>query len=485
MNALDRKRLETLSKEALIELSLQLAARLEELETQVQRLRDQLAKNSQNSGKPPSSDGLKKVPRTRSLRKKSRRKRGGVQGHEGDTLMQVAEPDHIVVHDVALCEHCHHDLSALTAVRYERRQVFDIPPLKLEVTEHQAAVKRCPVCGEEVKATFPEHVRGPVQYGPRYQAFAAYLNVYHFLPLERTTQLLADLFGRRPAEGMIITASKRLRAQIAPTIRRIRDLLRKADVVNFDESGVRAGGKLHWLHVASTVMLTAYGVHAKRGKEGMTDQGVLPDFRGRAVHDHFRSYFTFRQCKHALCNAHHLRELQFITDQYQQEWAEKLSALLLEIKEAVAQAKAEQRTELSPEQIRDFESRYDAIIQQGLAANPPPPPPPVQKRGRRKQTPPKNLLDRLHKHKAETLAFMTDFNVPFDNNLAERDVRMIKVKQKVSGAFRTLEGAQIFCDIRSYISTARKQQVDVLDAITDAFLGKPFMPVAEEPRPLP
>jgi len=485
MSPLNRKHLETLTKEELIELTLRLATRLQGLEEEMVQLRDQLAKNSQNSGKPPSSDGLKKAPRTRSLRKKRKRKRGGVRGHEGDTLLQVAEPDHIVVHDVAVCKHCQHDLSALPAVRYERRQVFDIPPMQLEVTEHQAVVKRCPVCGEEVKGTYPEHVRGPVQYGPRYKALAAYLNVYHFLPLERTSQLLADLFGQRPAEGMILQAMKGLREKIAPSLQQIHALLRGADVAHFDESGVRVQGKLHWLHVAGTPELTAYSVHAKRGREGMNDFGILPEFQGRAMHDHFRSYFTFDQCQHALCNAHHLRELQFITEQYQQGWAEAMSALLLDIKKAVVQAKEEEHTALRPEQLQAFHRRYDAIIQEGLAANPPPPPPPVKKRGRRKQTPPKNMLDRLRKHKAETLAFMTDFKVPFDNNLAERDVRMIKVKQKVSGAFRTLEGAQIFCDIRSYISTARKQQVDVLEAMTDAFLGRPFIPAAAGSRLLP
>ena len=324
-----------------------------------------------------------------------------------------------------------------------------------------------------------------MQYGPRYKALAAYLNVYHFLPLERTSQLLADLFGQRPAEGMILQAMKGLREKIAPSLQQIHALLRGADVAHFDESGVRVQGKLHWLHVAGTPELTAYSVHAKRGREGMNDFGILPEFQGRAMHDHFRSYFTFDQCQHALCNAHHLRELQFITEQYQQGWAEAMSALLLDIKKAVVQAKEEEHTALRPEQLQAFHRRYDAIIQEGLAANPPPPPPPVKKRGRRKQTPPKNMLDRLRKHKAETLAFMTDFKVPFDNNLAERDVRMIKVKQKVSGAFRTLEGAQIFCDIRSYISTARKQQVDVLEAMTDAFLGRPFIPTAAGSRLLP
>jgi len=455
------------------------------LRGEIAELRSQLAKNSRNSGKPPSSDGLKKGPRTKSLRKKGKRKLGGVKGHEGDTLLMVAEPDQVMIHDVTICPQCQRDLRMRSVVRHERRQVYDIPPLQLEVTEHRVAVKTCPVCEIEVKGNFPEHVRGPVQYGPRFKALAAYLNAYHFIPLERTGQLLYDLFGQWPADGMILQATKALRDRVSGSVLAIRELLTQADVVHFDESGVRVQKKLHWLHVASTETLTAYDVHEKRGRKAMQEIGILPKFQGRAIHDHFRGYMTFDQCEHAFCNAHHLRELLFITEQYQQDWASAMSALLLEVKEAVAETRAAGLEQLSAEQLKRFEQRYDALIQQGLAANPPPPPPVTQKRGRRKQSPPKNLLDRLQKYKSQTLAFMTDFNVPFDNNLAERDVRMIKVKQKVSGAFRTREGAQIFCDIRSYISTARKQQIPVMNAITDAFLGRPFMPAALEARPLP
>ena len=217
----------------------------------------------------------------------------------------------------------------------------------------------------------------------------------------------------------------------------------------------------------------------------MREGGVLPALQGWAVHDGLRSYQAFDQCQHALCNAHHLRELRYIQEQYQQDWAAEMASLLLEIKRAVAQAQDDGLQQFPPEQQRAFERRYDTLLLHGFVMNPPPPPPKEKKRGRRKQSPAKNLLDRLQKYKPQVLAFMYDFEVPFDNNLAERDVRMIKVKQKVSGAFRTLEGAQIFCDIRSYISTVRKQQRPVLQALTDAFLGQPFIPQGGEAHLVP
>jgi transposase len=269
---------------------------------------------------------------------------------------------------------------------------------------------------------------------------------------------------------------------IEPTLDTIQRQLIAAAVVHFDESGMRVEGRLNWLHVAGTRLLTYYNVHPKRGKEGMAAAGLLPQLRGRAVHDHWRSYFTFDNCRHALCNVHHLRELQFIVDQYEQPWAEDMAGLLLDIKAEVEAAQPEQMA-LSPDQLTYFEQRYDDLIEQGLIANPPPADPPAKKQGRKKQSPAKNLLDRLRDHKREVLAFMVDFRVPFDNNLAERDVRMLKVKQKISGSFRTRTGAETFCAIRSYISTVRKQGGNVIDAIYDAFVGNPFVPLAFEEQP--
>jgi transposase len=489
----DRSQLEQLDKEELISLILTLQQQVQELQwtvteqaAEIQKLRDQLTKNSRNSGKPPSSDGLKKR-RPRNLRRKTGRRSGGQEGHPGHTLKLVEKPDHLEVHAVSECPQCAADLQAVEACELERRQVFDVPPARVEVTEHRAEIKVCPQCGERVKAQFPADVTQPIQYGRRIKAQAAYLNNYQLLPLARACELLGDFYGHTPAEALILDANAALADQIEPSLEATRQQLIASPVVHFDESGLRVEGKLNWLHVASTEGLTYYTVHPKRGQAGMRAMGILPAFQGRAVHDHWPSYFTFDHCLHALCNAHHLRELQFVGDQYQQSWAEEMSQLLLDIKAEVEATPWEQMS-LAPHRLTHFQQRYDELISQGLEANPPPADTPPQacgehrrtKRGRKKQSPPKNLLDRLQQFKPQVLAFMHDFRVPFDNNQAERDVRMVKTKQKVSGTFRTRTGAETFCAIRSYISTVRKHGLNVIEAIYDALSGSPFIPATLE-----
>jgi transposase len=343
------------------------------------------------------------------------------------------------------------------------------------VTEHQAEIKCCPACQTEIKGTFPSAVTQPVQYGLRLQAQAVYLNSYQLLPLARICELFGDLYGHAPSEAFVLKASHSLVEEIEPALRAIQAQVKQADVVHCDESGMRVEGKLNWLHVAATDRLTYYAVHPKRGQEALREIGILPDLQGRAIHDGWASYFKFDTCTHALCNAHHLRELRFIFEQYEQTWASDMFCLLLDIKKEVETTRPELMS-LTPKRLRYYEQQYDKILRQGFKANPPPEQPPPQKRGRKKQSKAKNLLDRLQKYKPETLAFMSDFRVPFDNNLAERAVRMIKVKQKISGTFRTRIGAEIFCDIRTYISTLRKQGRNVIQAIYDALLGRPFIP---------
>jgi transposase len=358
---------------------------------------------------------------------------------------------------------------------YEKRQVFDIPPLHLLVTEHQAEIKQCPGCGAAAQGEFPPAVTQRTQYGPRIKAQASYLNTYHFIPLARTEELLNDFYGQGMSETAVLETNQQLAKLTQSSLSTIQEQLLTSAVVHFDESGLRVANQLQWLHVSSTEWLTFYHVDAKRGQVGMTAAGILPDFRGTALHDHWAAYLAFENCQHAFCNAHHLRELQFIVDQYQQPWAADMAHLLRTIKDEVARS-PQTLSALPPARLLHFNTEYDKLIAQGLAANPLPADPPPSQRGRPKQAPPKNLLDRLQHHKAGVLAFMADFRIPFDNNQAERDIRMVKVKQKVSGAFRTKTGAETFCAIRSYISTARKQGLNALDALYHAFLGQPFIP---------
>jgi transposase len=442
------------------------------LEGRIKQLEDQLAKNSRNSGKPPSSDGYAK-PAPKSLRAPSGRPTGGQPGHAGCTLVQSDQPDRIEHHTVAACARCGGSLAAVPPHRFERRQVHDLPPRKLLVTEHQAEIKVC-ACGCVNHAAFPPGISAPVQYGPGVKAAAVYLNIYQLLPHARTCELLAELLACPLSEGTLANLLADGCARLEPAAGQIKTLLAQAPVVHFDESGVRVGKKLWWAHVASTATATHYAIHPKRGAEAFDAIAILPGFLGRAIHDCWAPYFGY-PCAHALCNAHLLRELTFVQDQYHQAWAGEMSACLRAMKAAVDAARPTV-TALPPDQVRTFTARYQAILATGDRENPLAAPARVKKRGRVKQTPPRNLLARFKHHQADILAFLTDFAVPFDNNQAERDIRMLKVQQKISGLFRTEAGAQAFCRLRGYISTARKNALGALDAITRLFAGNPFVP---------
>ena len=441
---------------------------------QVQDLKAQLAKDSSNSGKPPSSDGLKKKASI-NLRKKTGKNNGGQKGHQGDTLKPVENPHKVEKHKVDQCQHCGTSLENIQVTGCSSRQVFDIPPLNIEVTEHQVEQKTCPCCNKENQANFPTGVTQSVQYGNRIKALMSYLNSYQLIPLERTSDLIEDVFAHRPSQAVILEANQSLANKVIPINELIKQLILNTPVVHFDESGLRVTEKLHWLHVASTAKLTYYTVHEKRGNVAMDEIGILPLYSGRAIHDGWQSYFRY-MCKHALCNVHHLRELKFLFEYHDQAWANKMAKLLLEIKEMVKQAKENGKSSLSSPELKSFSRRYNYIIAQGYEANPLPIKFEKKKRGRKKQSPALNLLDRLKLHQKSVLAFMFDFRVPFSNNQGERDVRMIKLKQKISGSFRVKLRADIFCQIRSYISTARKNDLNVIKAIQDAFSGVPFVP---------
>lgn len=448
---------------------------IDQLNARVKELEDRLSLNSRNSSQPPSGDPPGR--RTKSLRKPSGKKPGAQKGHPGKMLKAHPQPDHVLVHSPQACHDCGQSLETVAGIEQaERRQVFDLPPIKLEVTEHRMVSKVCPFCGTLNCGEFPADIAPGVQYGDHLKSLAVYLVNYQLLPWQRTCELISDLAGQQIAEGTLASAIAECAQNLEQPEQEIMQAIKQAGVGHFDETGMYVAGRRQWLHVASTEWLTHYGTHPKRGAEAIDKIGILPAFSGRACHDHFPPYFNYA-CDHGLCNAHHLRELTFIHEQKHQAWAGEMKQLLMEIKQAVEKASAIGAKALPTAQQRKFARTYDSLIANGLRL------PENQqrlrtgKRGPAKQSKAKNLLDRLAQHKRETLAFMSDFAVPFDNNQAERDLRMIKVQQKISGCFRTSEGAEVFCRIRGYISTIKKQGRNVLSAINSVFAGQPLSPV--------
>lgn len=463
------------SREELLAIIAEQAQLIAELQAGVKALDAQLAKDSHNSHRPPSTDPPHR--RTKSLRQPSGKKPGGQPGHPGQTLRLFDKPDRVVEHRSNECASCGASLIGTASSELERRQVIDLPPLRLEVTEHQVHRVSCPKCGQTTSGSFPVDVAQLVQYGPRLQALVVYLLVYQLLPYDRTWQMVSDLFGVAPSPGTFETAVARCADELAESEGQIKQAITKAEVAHFDESGLSIEGELRWLHVASTPRLTYYAAHHNRGKVATDDLGVLPKFSGYAIHDAWSAYLAYRHCRHGLCNAHHLRELVFLVEQESQRWAKTMRILLLWAKRRVDEAKRVGKSQLEAKTLRVLEQRYQRILAVGLKLNPPPEGPrPPGKRGRRKQTKARNMLERLQRHQAAVLAFAYDFRVPFDNSLAERDIRMLKLKQKISGCFRSEHGAEAFCRIRGYLSTLRKQALPMLAALERVLGGKPLIP---------
>ena len=445
-----------------------MAARIEALSEEVEELKGRLVKDSHNSSKPPSSDGLRKP---KSLRKVSGRKPGGQAGHRGSTLRQVAKPDHVVEHvPASTCGACGLALASGTVV--ETRQVMDLPPLAVEVTEHRCLAVAC-ACGQVHRGEFPPGITEAMQYGHRLKALAVYMTQYQLLPMRRSAEFIEDLFGAPISAASIHAYVRQSAQQLSDTVDRIKGHLQEIAVVHFDESGLRVKGALAWLHTAATTLLSWYGHHARRGLAAMDQFGILRDFVGTAIHDGLAAYRDY-DCRHGLCNAHHLRELVWLDETLGQAWPAALITVLLDAKAVADHANAQQKA-VSAVEVSAFRQRFDALIAEGLLLNPPRETP----EGRRrpvKQSVATNLLLRLRRYTDDVLRFLTDPGVPFDNNLAERAIRMPKLKQKISGCFRTPQGADDFCTIRSYLATMRKQGIPLFDSLVKSFLGQTPQP---------
>lgn len=417
------------------ELLAKALARIEELERR-------LGLNSLISHKPPSSDGLRKKPTSKSLRLKSEKPSGGQSGHKGETLLRVEKPDYVVTHNVDTCPVCENNLAQAPIVSCSKRQVFDIPEPKIEITEHQAVTKICS-CGHLAKATFPDKVQAPVQYGERIKTLAVYLGYQQMIPEDRLKNVFQDIFGLSIATATITSMQENFAAKISPQQAHVLESLKKAPVKHLDETSLRIKGKTCWLHVISNANQTHYRVSEKRGN-------LLDGVENIVVHDHFKPYFKLKNVSHALCNAHHLRELKALEEIEKEPWAFRMSAFLRLF------------NRMEKPCLKKAEKFYDNIVLEGLIYHEKQPPLSKRKNKRRVGH---NLLLRLINFKEEVLCFLKNPLVPFTNNQAEQDIRMMKVKQKISGTFRTTRGAENFCIVRGFLSTMRKQDQNLFQAI--------------------
>ena len=378
------------------------------------------------------------------------------------------------------CGGCGATLADAPVIGVEARQVFDLPPLRLLATEHRGERRRC-ACGTTTAAAFPDHVRAAACYGPGVRALVCYLCIHQHLPVDRAAQLLADVLGAPVATGTLAAVLAEGAVGLDGFLATVRDQLAAAPVAHFDETGARVAGRLHWVHSASTGLLTLLSVHAKRGKVAMDQVGVLPSFSGVAVHDGWAPYWRY-DVTHALCGAHLLRELDAITDEPAQGWAAGMAELLVDAKLMSDRARAAGACRVDAATRDRLYARYQRLLADGQAANPPSPAT-GRRRGRARRSSAARLLARLDTHRCEVLRLLDDGRVPFDNNQAERDLRMVKLQQKISGCWRTLAGAEAFLALRSYLATARKQGMNPLAVLGQLFQGQAWLPAPSCPGP--
>jgi len=443
------------------------------LQEQLRQLRDAAAQNSRNSSLPPSAD-RGPTPKPKSLRKKSGRKTGGQPGHPGRTLQPSDKPEHVQIHPCVECP-CGEDLSRQPAVDFQRRQVFDLPSLQLECTEHRVEIKECPCCQQTCVAPFPPDVKAPVQYGKNFRALLAYFyDAQHGASL-RIGEMCAEMFGYAVSEATLQAARQEQNDALEPFENRLVEILSQEPILHADETSVPINKLTHWLHVLCTPLLTFFAIHRHRGQQAIQAIGIIPKFTGWLMHDFLSSYLSFQNCLHTFCKSHLLRELIFLFEQHQQTWAHDLHHLFLQMLESVRALKARDAPPTQKE-FRRWQRQYRKILRAGRRANPLTPQQKARKR--LKQSKAQNLLDRLEGYDDCILAFLWNFDLPFTNNEAERAFRMMKVRVKISGCFRTLDGARRHARIRSYISTLRKHGLPVLHYLRLALDGHPFLPQA-------
>jgi transposase len=442
-----------------------------QLQAEVRRLRDAAAQNSRNSSRPPSTDRPEQ-PKPKSLRKKSGRKPGGQPGHPGRTLQFSDTPQHLQIHPLLECE-CGEDLAQEPALDFQRRQVFDLPSLELESTEHRAEIKECPGCHRTGVAAFPADVQAPVQYGKNFRALLAYLYDAQEGASRRIGEMCAEMFGYAVSEATLQAARQEQHQALESFENRLVEILPQQPVLHADETSVPINKVNHWLHVLCTPLLTFFAIHLNRGQAAIHAIGIIPKFTGWLMHDFLSSYLGFDNCLHTFCKSHLMRELVFLFEQHHQSWAKDLYDLFLEMLQCVKDRKARDAP-LTQKEFYRWRSQYRKILKAGRQANPLTPKQNAQKRP--KQSKAQNLLDRLEGFDDCILAFLWEPNLPFTNNEAERAFRMMKVRLKISGCFRTLDGARRHARIRSYISTLRKHGLPVLEYLRHALDGRPFLP---------